>query len=66
MYIAMCTSVVHFGWCHLLVNILELDIMGASYATIITYFSNMVIVTIYCKMREDLKPSFFFFTRETF
>ncbi len=62
----MVTSVIHFGWCHLLVNVFQLDILGTSYATIITYGTNFLIVTIYCKMREDLKPSFFFFTMETF
>jgi MATE family multidrug resistance protein len=66
MYIAMVTAVIHFGWCHLLVNVAMLDIMGTSYATIITYFTNFLVVTIYCNRREDLKPSFFFPDIDTF
>lgn len=43
-----------------------LDISGAALATTITYFSNFLIVTIYCVWSKDLKESFFFPDRETF
>jgi len=43
-----------------------MGIVGASVGTIITYFVNTVIVTVYCALKEDLKESFFFPTRECF
>lgn len=45
---------------------MELGILGCAYGTVITYFTNMVIVIVYCASREDLKESFFFPTRECF
>ena len=66
MYITCFSSILHFGWCYLLVFVAEMDIIGASTATIITYFTNFALITIYCKLKPELKDSFFFFTKETF
>ena len=43
-----------------------MGIVGASVGTIITYFVNFVIITVYCMLSNDLKGSFFFPTRECF
>jgi MATE family multidrug resistance protein len=60
------TSILHFYWCHLLVNIYDLDVIGVSIATCITYTSNLIVITIYCSLKKDLKTSFFFPTKESF
>lgn len=59
-------SVFHFGVLYVLVIRLQMGILGASIGTVITYFQNTVLVTVYCAMRKDLKESFFFPTRECF
>jgi len=51
---------------YVLVIRLQMGIIGASVATVITYFINSIIVTVYCIMQKDLKESFFFPTRECF
>ncbi|CDW78835.1 transparent testa 12 protein [Stylonychia lemnae] len=66
MIVNILTSCLHFLWCYLLVMVAGLDISGAALATTITYFSNFIIVTIYCANSPDLKDSFFFPDRETF
>ena len=45
---------------------LKWGIIGASVGTIITYFMNSLLVTVYCMLQKDLKESFFFPTKECF
>jgi MATE family multidrug resistance protein len=60
------TTVGHLIWCYILVKVLDLDILGASIATSITYFTQLLMITIYCMKTKSLKKSFFFPTKETF
>ena len=60
------TSSLHFLWCYLLVFQLQWDIVGVSMATLITYFLNFFVITVYCLCESEVRRSFFFFTRESF
>ncbi|CDW80126.1 multidrug and toxin extrusion protein 2-like [Stylonychia lemnae] len=64
--IMIFSSFFHCGVLYIMVIKLEMGIIGASVGTIITYFLNTIIVTVYCKLNEDLKESFFFPTLECF
>ena len=66
MTIMIVTTILHFWWCTFYVNILKLDVLGLSLATMMTYFSNFVFVTIYCNLSKDLKSSYFGFTSDCF
>ncbi len=68
MYIMIITSTLHFGWCWLFINYFNLQIIGAGFATFITYFLNFFISTLYCMKTGDstIRRSFFFPTLESF
>eukprot|EP00347_Sterkiella_histriomuscorum_P003598 403363675 len=65
-YISIGASIIHVFVLYIMIDTLQMGIIGASIGTIITYSMNSVIVTIYCMMQEDLKESFFFPDRECF
>lgn len=63
----IAASIYHVVILYVLVDVCGWGIYGCSWGTVITYFINFVVVTIYCGwMRPDLKESFFFPTRECF
>ncbi|CDW89184.1 na+-driven multidrug efflux pump [Stylonychia lemnae] len=66
MYIMIITSGLHLVWCYLLTSVWKLDVVGVSLATLITFFLNFFIVTIYCKRNKEVRKSFFFPTKESF
>jgi MATE family multidrug resistance protein len=68
MVTSIVTTVLHLLWCSLLVNYWQLDIIGTSIATFITYTLNFLIITIFCLKTKDsnIRTSFFWFTKETF
>lgn len=66
MYTMIVTSSLHLAWCYLLVFELGLEILGVCIATIVTYFLNFAIITVYCARDNELSESFFFFTRDSF
>jgi MATE family multidrug resistance protein len=45
---------------------LRLGDLGVACATIITYFLNLSLITIYFLVEKDVRKSFFFFTRKSF
>jgi Na+-driven multidrug efflux pump len=66
MLFLMTTTTLHFIYCYILVNVCDLDVLGVSLATCLSYFSNFLISMIYCCLKNDLKSSFFWPTKETF
>lgn len=64
------SSFFHFFILWLFVLKLNMGIVGASVGTIVTYFFNIIIVTVYCSWKrgsdEILRESFFLPTRECF
>lgn len=66
MYTMIFTSILHFLWCYIFVFDYGWSIFGVSLATIITYFLNFAIITLYCMYDKEVKESFFFFTKESF
>jgi MATE family multidrug resistance protein len=66
MFIQIITACLHLFWCYLFVHVFYWDITGVAIATFITYFSNFVIVTIYCYLDKSLKDMYFFLTKDTF
>ena len=66
-YMMLAASVYHCIILYVLVDVYDYGIYGCSWGTVITYFINSVVVTVYCGwIRTDLKESFFFPTRECF
>jgi Na+-driven multidrug efflux pump len=53
MYIQLATTVLHFVWCYLLVDVMELGATGAGFATTFTHFLTMAGIYIYTEMRLD-------------
>jgi MATE family multidrug resistance protein len=66
MYTMILTSSLHLVWCYFLVFKAQMAVVGVSLATILTYFLNFAVITIYCKLDNDVRNSFFFFTKESF
>eukprot|EP00347_Sterkiella_histriomuscorum_P017802 403347935 len=59
------TSLLHMFWCYILVNTMQLGVLGTSLAMMISYTLNFSLLTMFCLASSDLKTSFFFFTKET-
>lgn len=66
MYTIIITSVIHIIWSYLLVIHFKLEILGVGIATILTYFLNFIIISIYCRFDKEICSGFFFFTRDSF
>lgn len=66
MYTMIVTSVFHMLWCYLFVFQFHLEVLGVGLATILTYFLNFLIITIYCRYDKEVRRSFFFFTKASF
>lgn len=66
MYTMILTSFLHLVWCYLLTKVWTFDVVGVSLATLITFFLNFAIITLYCRNDKEIKKSFFFFTKESF
>ena len=49
MYIMIFTSFLHLIWCYLLTFYWDFDIRGVAYATVLTFFLNFSIITIYSR-----------------
>ena len=62
----IASSFYHYLVLYLLVDVWQLGIYGCSWGTVITYMINIIIITLYCRSRKDLRSSFFFPTRECF
>lgn len=65
MYTMIITSSLHFVWCYILVFKFNLEVVGVSVATIITYFLNFAVITLYCMTDKEVRKSFFFFTKDS-
>lgn len=48
-------TIMHIMFCFFFVNYLQLEIKGIAYATTLTYFIELVIITIYAHTTENLK-----------
>ena len=42
------TSTLHFVWCYYFVFTLDMKVDGVCLATVITYFLNFAVITIWC------------------
>lgn len=58
-------SLLHVLWSFVFVYWLQMDIKGIGIATMTTYFSNFIMITVLCMNLKELKTSFFWFTKET-
>ena len=59
------TSGLHVFWCFYLVVYLNLGVKGVGIATMISYSQNLIMITVFCKVIQEFKASFFFPTRES-
>lgn len=66
MYTMIITSFLHLVWCQILTQVWDLDVVGVSMATLITFFLNFFITTLYCRYDKEIRKSFFFPTKESF
>lgn len=64
--VMMVTSLFHVIWCYLFVKVWGLGVVGASIALLISLILNFALITLLCAASSKLRPSFFFFTRDTF
>ncbi|CAI2363767.1 unnamed protein product [Moneuplotes crassus] len=67
MWIQCVTMVIHIVMCYLLVFTYEFGVAGASIATCITFWLNLLIITGYITFREGVVPegSWFFFNNDS-
>jgi Na+-driven multidrug efflux pump len=49
----MITTPLHLLWCYLSINYFKLELAGVIIATIMTYFSNFALITLYCVLNKD-------------
>ena len=64
--VMLATSIFHILWCYLFVKVWGFEVVGASIALLISLILNFALITLLCAASRKLRPSFFFFTRETF
>lgn len=63
----IAASIYHCIILYIFVIVLDLGILGCSWGTVLTYFLNSVVITVYCGVfRKDLKESFFWPNSECF
>lgn len=48
-------TALHFFWCHRFVVVGKLGVVGLGYATSVTYFSMLVLVTIFAHRDRHIK-----------
>ena len=68
MYIQLVMMILHFFWCYLFVFYLEYGLVGSAIATVITYTSDLVVVTLILTFKEGIIPkeSWHFFNADSF
>ena len=66
MFAQIFSGILHVPICILFIHKLEYGIEGIAYASLITYSSMFVFVTIFSHCLEDLKEALFWPTRDTF
>jgi MATE family multidrug resistance protein len=54
MYIQAATMILHCVWCYLLVFNYDLGVTGASIATCITYWLNLILITVYVTYKSGV------------
>lgn len=63
----IAASIYHCIILYILVIVLDFGILGCSWGTVITYFLNSIVITVYCGVfRKDLKESYFWPNKECF
>lgn len=68
MYIGIVTTVLHVLWSFIFVIQLEMGVTGASLSTCITYWLNLIIITVYISFKSDVvePSSWHFFNKDSF
>ena len=68
MYIQFAMMILHFFWCYLFVFYLEYGLVGSAMATVITYTSDLVAVTLILTYKSNIIPpeSWHFFNSDSF
>jgi multidrug resistance protein, MATE family len=63
----IAASIYHCIILYILVIVMDFGILGCSWGTVITYFLNSIVITVYCGVfRKDLKESYFWPNSECF
>jgi MATE family multidrug resistance protein len=66
MFITLCTALLHPLWCHIFINILEYEVIGAGISMSITQLLNLLIISIYIHLSIPKKyPQTYFFINAT-
>ncbi len=65
MYTMILTSSLHFLWCYLAVFDFGWSVQGVAWATVLTYFLNFLLITLWSSYDKDVSKSFFFPTKES-
>jgi len=63
-YILAVTTTLHIFWCHLLISVMELELVGMSIARTITDGTAATIILLYAKYRNPCPQSWFAWTPE--
>ena len=61
-----CGTLIHIGWCHLFTVKLQYGVEGLGYATTITYFTMLVMITINTLLIKRISKCIFCPTLESF
>ena len=59
-------TIIHIGWCYLFTVKLQLGVEGLGYATTITYFTMVLMITINTSLIHSIRECVFFPTLESF
>lgn len=60
MFITLSTAVLHPLWCHIFIDLLQLDVAGAGISMSITQLMNLIIISIYIHKTNPCPKSYFF------
>jgi len=63
-YILTLTTTLHIFWCHLLINVMGLELVGMSIARTITDGTSAILILLYAKYRNPCPESWFPWTPE--
>lgn len=56
LYIQTTTSLLHILWSYILVSIFDLGVIGSAISTCLTYWVNLIVITLFINFKKDLVP----------
>ena len=56
LYIQSTTSLLHILWSYVLVSIFDFGLIGSAISTCLTYWINLIVITLFLKFKKNLVP----------